>query len=141
MRNIDKFLQDLQQSFELQEDYKKEKLYDSRGNIYYPKVVELNGKQIGILALYFDSFFPKDYIEMSRIKINKDLQNQGLGSEIMNTICSCADKYSITIRIFAIPDGVANSDKIERLRLWYSRFSFKKENKDGYAMERFPKII
>jgi predicted GNAT family N-acyltransferase len=94
------------------------------------------------LGVTSDIYNGKNGIELSRIVVPKEKQNQGLGSQFMDDLTSHADKNNK--RIFLSPSTDFGASSIERLKKFYKRYGFvenKGKSKDysiSHSMYRNP---
>lgn len=80
----------------------------------------------------------KDKIELSTIVIPKHLRGKGKGTEIMNMIINYSD--NVNKPIYLTPDTSFGGTSINRLKRFYKRFGFiKNDNYEvRHTMVRYP---
>ena len=91
----------------------------------YPFVFEdTDGNAIGIAALGVYTNENIDYAHIYHIGSFKS--NRGDGSQILQELCSQADKYRIILSLSPIfmPNGNNEPMSDEQLKSWYGRFGF-----------------
>lgn len=69
--------------------------------------------------------------ELSKIKVPENLQNQGLGTKVMNELLTAADAQGATVKL--TPDTTFGGSSVPRLKKFYKDLGFvenKGKNKD-----------
>lgn len=72
-----------------------------------------------------------EYLKLNSIKVPKERRGEGLGTEFMEDLVRYADQYGLAI--FLTPSTDLGASSVSRLRSFYSRFGFKRNqgrNKD-----------
>ena len=91
----------------------------------YPFVFEDSaGKSIGVVAL---GVYADENINYAHIyHIGSFKTNRGDGSQILQELCSQADKYQVILSLSPIfmPNGEDEPMTDEQLKSWYGRFGF-----------------
>ena len=65
---------------------------------------------------------------------------RGSGSVALQKLCDMADQYGLPITLIAKGYSITPTDRLVK---WYERYGFVRgmgDNKDGYRMERKPKV-
>ena len=108
----------------------------------FNKKYQSNDKR-GIVIELWPVSYRNDLLELSTIRIPKDLRGRGIGSEIMKMIIDYADNNKKIIGLTPSKDFGASS--VNRLKVFYKMFGFienKGRNKDfsiSSSMIRIPK--
>jgi GNAT superfamily N-acetyltransferase len=88
-------------------------------------------KKFEAMGVSISLFQHPEYLKLNSIKVPKERRGEGLGTEFMENLVRIADQYGLAI--FLTPSTDLGASSISRLRSFYSRFGFKRNqgrNKD-----------
>jgi hypothetical protein len=105
-----------------------------------PERMHINGNAIGCIDLRKLPYTTDGYVELAYLFIYN--QQEGHGSNVLDTICNLADKYNLEVELDAVPIvGYGEPISMGKLQSIYRKFGFKHSEVAGSnKMNRYPHV-
>lgn len=132
------FIKSIESKFSGKRDKKKEMFTDK--GIEHPFILEMDGKEVGSMFLYFNigNNNPSGLVWLMYIRAY-DLK-KGYGSKMLSLLCKEADSKCISIYIEPSPYKIKGNISVDNLINWYRRFGFDSDN-GGITMIRKHNLV